>query len=147
MHKAPDVHRNDRYQAGRFPLLGPDSHRLDRTNLRLAHSLDDLDPLAVRKATLASLLARTAPGLQPNEHLDEEDGPFVFQHACKLGLEGIVSKRKESRYWSGRSPDFRRGPDAHRPATARKVVACARGAQRRGHRQGHHRLVRFDAGW
>jgi hypothetical protein len=51
------------------------------------------DPLAVRKATLASLLSRAAPGLRFNEHLDEEDGPLVFAHACKLGLEGIVSKR------------------------------------------------------
>ena len=51
------------------------------------------DPLAVRKATLASLLSRAAPGLRFNEHLDEEDGPLVFAHACKLGPEGIVSKR------------------------------------------------------
>jgi bifunctional non-homologous end joining protein LigD len=51
---------------------------------------DDLrrDPLAVRKATLASLLARAAPGMRLNEHLDEEDGPLVFLHACKLGLGG-----------------------------------------------------------
>jgi hypothetical protein len=34
--------RNTRYQAGRYPLLGPDFHRLDRTSLRLAHSLDHL---------------------------------------------------------------------------------------------------------
>jgi ATP-dependent DNA ligase len=25
-----------------------------------------------------------------------EDGPTVFAHACKMGLEGIVSKRKGS---------------------------------------------------
>ena len=69
---------------------------------------DDLrrDPLAVRKATLASLLRRAAPGLRFNEHLDEEDGPLVFAHACKLGLEGIVSKRKDSHYRSGRSPHW-----------------------------------------
>jgi bifunctional non-homologous end joining protein LigD len=30
----------------------------------------------------------------------------VFRHACKLGLEGIVSKRKDSAYRSGRSPDL-----------------------------------------
>ena len=30
----------------------------------------------------------------------------MFQHACKLGLEGIVSKRKDSPYRSGRSPDW-----------------------------------------
>jgi len=28
----------------------------------------------------------------------------VFEHARSLGLEGIVSKRKDSRYVSGRSP-------------------------------------------
>jgi bifunctional non-homologous end joining protein LigD len=59
-----------------------------------------------RKATLASLLSRAALGLRFNEHLDEEDGPLVFAHACKLGLEGMVSKRKDSRYRSGRSRDW-----------------------------------------
>jgi ATP-dependent DNA ligase len=37
-----------------------------------------------------------------NEHISG-DGAIVFEHACKLGLEGIVSKRKDSRYISGRS--------------------------------------------
>jgi hypothetical protein len=32
--------RNTRYQAGRYPLLGPDLHRLDRTSFRLAHLFD-----------------------------------------------------------------------------------------------------------
>ena len=31
-----------------------------------------------------------------DEHLDNEDGPLVFAHACKLGVEGIVSKRRDS---------------------------------------------------
>ena len=54
---------------------------------------DDLrhHPLAVRKTTLASLVARAAPGLRFNEHI-EADGSDVFNHACKLGLEGIVSR-------------------------------------------------------
>jgi ATP-dependent DNA ligase len=34
------------------------------------------------------------------------DGETVFRHACKMGLEGIVSKRKDSAYRSGRSPDW-----------------------------------------
>ena len=56
---------------------------------------DDLrrDPLEVRKATLASVLAKAGPGIRFNEHI-EGDGPTVFAHACKLGLEGIVSKRR-----------------------------------------------------
>jgi bifunctional non-homologous end joining protein LigD len=69
---------------------------------------DDLrrDPLEVRKATLASALGKAGPGLRLNEHLEHEDGEVVFCHACKLGLEGIVSKRKGSPYRSGRSPDW-----------------------------------------
>jgi bifunctional non-homologous end joining protein LigD len=63
------------------------------------------DPLAVRKATLASLLRRATPGLRFNEHLDEENGPLVFAHACKLG-QGIVPKRCDSRYRFGRSPHW-----------------------------------------
>src|SRR5262245_48344119 len=31
---------------------------------------------------------------------------IVFRHSCKMGLEGIVSKRKDSPYRSGRSPDW-----------------------------------------
>ena len=30
----------------------------------------------------------------------------MFQHACEMGLEGIISKRLGSRYRSGRSPDW-----------------------------------------
>ena len=66
---------------------------------------DDLrrDPLEVRKATLATVLANA--GIWFNDHI-EGDGSTVCAHACKLGLEGIVSKRKDSPYRSGRSPDW-----------------------------------------
>jgi bifunctional non-homologous end joining protein LigD len=69
---------------------------------------DDLRraPLEVRKATLASVLANAGPGLRFNEHLEHEDGDTVFRHACKMGLEGIVSKRKGSPYRSARSTDW-----------------------------------------
>jgi bifunctional non-homologous end joining protein LigD len=72
---------------------------------------DDLrrDPLVVRKATLASVLARAVPGLRFNEHLDD-DGPTVLQCACKLGLEGIVSKRRESSV-----------PGDHRTGSSRRI--------------------------
>jgi bifunctional non-homologous end joining protein LigD len=83
---------------------------------------DDLrrDPLNVRKATLASVLARAAPGLRLNEHL-EADGPDVFHHACMLGLEGIVSKRKDSRYRSGRSPHWIKSKNPNAPAVKREA--------------------------
>jgi bifunctional non-homologous end joining protein LigD len=54
----------------------------------------------VRKATLERILGPAEPSIRFNEHLDEEDGPLVFEHACKLGLEGIVSKRRDSPYSS-----------------------------------------------
>jgi bifunctional non-homologous end joining protein LigD len=54
--------------------------------------------IEVRKATLASVLAKAGPGIRFNEHLDYDDGAAVFQHACKMGLEGIVSKPKDSLY-------------------------------------------------
>jgi bifunctional non-homologous end joining protein LigD len=63
------------------------------------------EPLEVRKATLKSVLAKAGPGLRLNEHI-EADGPTVFPHACKMRLEGIVSKHKSSTYRSGRSPDW-----------------------------------------
>jgi bifunctional non-homologous end joining protein LigD len=82
---------------------------------------DDLrhDPLEVRKATLASIVAKASPGIRFNEHL-EGDGPTVFVHACELGLEGIVSKRKDAAYRSGRSPDWLKMENADAPAVKRE---------------------------
>jgi bifunctional non-homologous end joining protein LigD len=83
---------------------------------------DDLrrDPLEVRKATLASIVAKASPGIQFNEHLGG-DGPTVFAHACKLGLEGIVSKRKDSPYRSGRSPHWLKMKNPAAPAVNREA--------------------------
>jgi len=53
----------------------------------------------------ALVVRRAALGLRVNDHI-EADGATVFAHACKMGLEGIVSKRKASTYRSGRSPDW-----------------------------------------
>jgi ATP-dependent DNA ligase len=36
----------------------------------------------------------------------EADGEVVFRHACNMGLEGIVSKRRDSRYSSGATPNW-----------------------------------------
>jgi ATP-dependent DNA ligase len=48
------------------------------------------------------------------------DREIVFRHACKLGLEGIVSKRKDSPYRSGRSPDWLKMKNAAHPAVKRE---------------------------
>ena len=49
---------------------------------------------------------KSLPGVRLNEHLEHPEGAVVFQHACKMGLEGVVSKRLGTRYQSGRSPDW-----------------------------------------
>jgi ATP-dependent DNA ligase len=65
------------------------------------------EPLEVRKRELTKLLQAALVGLQLNEHI-AEPGDVVFRHACKMGLEGIVSKRLGSSYRSGRSHDWLR---------------------------------------
>ena len=42
-------------------------------------------------------------------------------HACKLGLEGIVSKRRDLRYRSGRSPDWLKSKNPDAPAVKREA--------------------------
>jgi bifunctional non-homologous end joining protein LigD len=88
----------------------------------IAFDGDDLrrHPLTVRKATLASVLAKAAPGLRYNQHMEHDDGETVFRHACQLGLEGIVSKRKDSPYRSGRSPDWVKMKNEDAPAVERE---------------------------
>ena len=82
---------------------------------------DDLraQPLERRKATLARLLSRSTEGIQINEHLEHDDGGLVFEHACRLGLEGIVSKRKGSLYRSGRTADWMKAKNPKAPAVTR----------------------------
>ena len=56
-----------------------------------------------------------------NEHLAHDCGLTVFQHACKIGLEGIVSKRLGSHYGSGRSPDWLKFEDPKALAVKREA--------------------------
>jgi bifunctional non-homologous end joining protein LigD len=75
----------------------------------------------VRKTTLASVLRKCRPGVRLNEHLDHPEGGVVFEHACALGCEGIVSKRLGSRYRSGRSPDWLKFKNPQAPAVRREA--------------------------
>jgi bifunctional non-homologous end joining protein LigD len=63
-------------------------------------SLTARRPLLDRKAALARLLCGIKAGIALNEHI-AEDGAAVFEHACKLGAEGIMSKKIDSPYRSG----------------------------------------------
>src|ERR1700742_2049475 len=60
-------------------------------------------PLMERKALLKKLIAKTT--IQFSDSF-EVDGPEMFKHACGIGLEGVVSKVRDSRYNSGRGNDW-----------------------------------------
>jgi bifunctional non-homologous end joining protein LigD len=60
-------------------------------------------PIEERKALLTQLLRGSNPSIILNKHC-EEDGAIVFRGACRLGCDGIVSKRLGSIYRRGRSP-------------------------------------------
>ena len=107
-----DVLRRRRNEADAF-LYTFDLLELDGTDLRR-------EPIETRKAALASVLRKSRPGLRLNEHLAHPEGHVVFQHACELGCEGIVSKRLGSRYRSGRSPDWLKFKNREAPAVRRE---------------------------
>jgi bifunctional non-homologous end joining protein LigD len=66
-------------------------------------------PLVERKAALAELLAKHARTLGKRVRLSEHvigRGGELFAHACQLGAEGIISKRRDGRYRAGRSTEW-----------------------------------------
>jgi bifunctional non-homologous end joining protein LigD len=75
-------------------------------------------PFAERKAALLRLLRRSRDGIQYVEHT-EGDGEEMFQAACKLGLEGIVSKRIDAPYRSGRARSWLKIRNPKAPAATR----------------------------
>jgi bifunctional non-homologous end joining protein LigD len=75
-------------------------------------------PLGDRKKRLARLLARWRAGIVLSEHTDE-DGATIFQQACRMGLEGIVSKRLTAPYRSGPSRDWLKVKNPDSPAMVR----------------------------
>lgn len=79
------------------------------------------EQLERRKDALARLLKRAPFGLALNEH-HAGDGPALFAEACRRGLEGIVSKRRGSRYSSGRSPHWMKAKNPESPAARREAI-------------------------
>jgi bifunctional non-homologous end joining protein LigD len=60
-------------------------------------------PLSGRKTLLQKIVAKT--DIQFSESF-EIDGREMYKHACKTGLEGVVSKVRDGRYVSGRVNDW-----------------------------------------
>ena len=65
--------------------------------------------------------AQEPAGVRLNEHMEHPEAAVVFQHACKMGLEGLVSKRLGSRYRSGRCPDWLKFKNPAAPAVKREA--------------------------
>ena len=85
------------------------SRTMDQVAVACAFDLMMLDgddlrrkPLVERKALLRALLLSSKGGIQYVEHT-EGDGAKMFAAVCKLGLEGIVSKKLNAPYRSGPS--------------------------------------------
>jgi bifunctional non-homologous end joining protein LigD len=72
-----------------------------------------------RKVLVRLLRTGGAEGIRLSDHLDGADGDTVFQHACKLGLEGIVAKRRDRPYRSGRCSDWVKVRNPESPAATR----------------------------
>ena len=119
---------------GEATVCGPDGiavfdalHRRGTVTEAMLYAFDLLEldgedlrprPLGERKARLAKLVGRSDRGIVYNEHT-EEDGATVFRHACKLGFEGIVSKRLSAPYRSGPSRDWIKIKNPDSPAMLR----------------------------
>jgi bifunctional non-homologous end joining protein LigD len=104
-----------RHQDGRVLLYAFDLLELNGQDMRR-------EPLEARKRSLAGVLRRkTAAGIQLNEYCDDLPVDVVFRHACKLGFEGIVSKRVGSPYRSGRSRDWLKLKNPNAPAVKREA--------------------------
>lgn len=81
-------------------LIAFDLLELEGTDLRRL-------PLEERRARLVKLLRKPPAGITLSEIFDQI-GETVFRHACRLGVESIISKRRGSAYTSGRSDSWRK---------------------------------------
>jgi ATP-dependent DNA ligase len=100
------------------------SRMADENAVALAFDLllagDDIrrQPLIERKKELQWVLRNARDGIQYVEHT-EGDGTKMFEAVCKLGLEGIVSKRRGSFYRSGPTKMWVKARNPKAPAATR----------------------------
>ncbi|MBU0726668.1 MAG: DNA ligase D [Alphaproteobacteria bacterium] len=82
--------RSDRFAYYVFDLLHLDGYDLRAT------------PLLARKEMLEKLVGAESGLIRYSSHFDENGG-LVLRHACRLSLEGVISKLRDAPYRSGRS--------------------------------------------
>jgi bifunctional non-homologous end joining protein LigD len=119
---------------GEAVVCGPDGvaifdalHRRGTVSEAMLYAFDLLEldgqdlralPLVDRKKRLARLLSGRRLGIVLSDHTDE-DGALVFRQVCRMGLEGIVSKRLSAPYRSGPSRDWLKVKNPDSPAMIR----------------------------
>jgi len=74
-----------------------------------------------RRSKLVRLLRGAGHGVQLSDHMEGNDGEAAFRHTCLMGLEGIVAKRRDKPYRSGRSPDWIKVKNPDAPAATRLI--------------------------
>jgi bifunctional non-homologous end joining protein LigD len=119
---------------GEAVVCGPDGvaifdalHRRGTVTEAMLYAFDLLEldgedlrqiPLLTRKRRLARLLGGRRLGIVLSDHTDD-DGAAIFRQACRMGLEGIVSKRLSAPYRSGQSRDWLKVKNPDSPAMIR----------------------------
>ena len=102
---------DDEVQCYAFDVLAIDGEDLRRL------------PLSMRKTNLDRLLARRPDGIFAAPFEAGEIGPDLFRAACQMGLEGLVSKRRDRPYQSGRSKHWVKVRNRKHPAMERVMDA------------------------
>ncbi|WP_349253713.1 DNA ligase [Bradyrhizobium sp. CB82] len=89
----------------------------------LAMGGDDLRslPLHLRKIRLEGLLARRPDGIAVAPFERGEIGPDLFRAACRMGLEGFISKHRDRPYPGGRQKHWVRVKKRQHPAMEREL--------------------------
>jgi ATP dependent DNA ligase domain len=102
-------------------------------------------PLLARKRWLKKLVGKAKrPSIQFVEHLTG-DGPTIFEHVCRMGLEGIVSKRTDAPYRSGPSKTWLKSKNPASEAVRRGSAEESGGSRRSTliRKRKAHRLLRL----
>ena len=77
-------------------------------------------PFTERKILLQKALRRTRGGIQYVAHI-ESDGAEMFEAVCRVGLEGMVSKKLDAPYRSGKSKARIKVKNPDAPAATRAI--------------------------
>ncbi|MFC5759745.1 DNA ligase D [Rhizobium sp. GCM10022189] len=93
--------RHDRFVVYAFDLLYLDGYSLLNASL------------LARKHLLEGLLPSDQGKLRYSGHFNE-NGSLVLDHACRLSLEGVISKLRDSKYVSGRNGEWIKSKCSHR---------------------------------